>query len=420
MRKTRSIPHERPVPGIRANVRQFALQLVQVFFVGLTLGMTRTVVPAVAEEEFGLPRQSAGLIATFVIAFGVVKAVMNFLAGRASERLGRKRVLVVGWLIALPIPFMILFGPSWTWIVLAMILLGINQGLTWSMTITSKLDLTRDDQRGLANGLNEFFGYFAVAVAGVATAYLSARFGARTGLFVFGMATVIPALTMAALLVQETRPHDRAASSDDNNSINSDRDRAGSPSSRTFFAICQAGLIEKFTDAFVWIVVPIHLNSRGYDLPSIGWICGCYATVWGVSQLVTGPLSDRIGRRAPIGTGMFLCALGVAMMTAGTGMMWWTLSAALTGLGMGLLYPTLGAAVSDLAPPSLRGTKLGIYRFWRDLGYGVGAACLGAAIHVNGVAAFWLVTVSMTASAAVFVLLASETHRQRGAAKSHE
>ena len=400
--------------GIRANLAQYSLQLVQVFFVGLTLGMMRTVVPALAEQEFGLPKGAFGVLATFVIAFGIVKGVMNLIAGRMSETLGRKRVLVFGWLIALPIPFMIRFGESWNWIVAATILLGINQGLTWSMTLTSKLDLTRADQRGLTNGLNEFCGYFAVAIAGVLTGYLADSMGARAGLFVFGLAAIVPALLIALICVRDTR---RSADEDSREPNAIDRQISTTFESlrltwtdRRFFAVCQAGLVEKFVDALMWLAVPVYLTSRGIDVAHVGWIPGMYAAVWGTAQLFTGSLSDRIGRTIPVATGMIMCGVGVIAFPMVERETWWAACAALIGLGMALLYPNLGAAVSDLAPASWRGSALGVYRLWRDLGYAVGGLLLGIASsqveHQNLV--FTVVGVAMALSAIVFAFLFRE------------
>lgn len=399
--------------GIRANLGQFGHQLLQVFMVGLTVGMMRTVVPALAESEFGVPAQSFALLAAFVIAFGVVKGGMNFLAGHLSERLGRRRVLLIGWLVALPIPFMILHAPNWNWIVAATLLLGINQGLTWSMALTAKLDLTRPQQKGLVNGLNEFSGYLAVAVAGVITGYLATAMGPRQGLFVFGLTVIIAALALVLLGVRETRPWAESGSASP---------EQGAPSTgalflrmswgdKRLFAFCQAGLVEKFTDAIIWLFYPIFFLQQGLSLPQAAWVVGIYGTVWGASQLLTGPLSDRIGRRWPIIIGMWLCAVGVGITPLLDGLPAWSLAAALTGFGMALLYPTLGAAVADIAEPAWRGTALGIYRFWRDLGYAVGALALGLAAQLAGQleAGFWLVSASMLVSGVLVLWLGEET-----------
>lgn len=417
---------------------QYALQLLQVFFVGLTLGMMRTVIPAVAERDFGVRRGEIALIATFVIAFGLVKGVMNFVAGTMSETLGRKRVLVIGWVIALPIPWMIFHATNWWWIVTATVLLGVNQGLTWSMTLTSKLDLTRANRRGLTNGLNEFAGYSAVAIAGVVTAYLSDRLGARKGLLIFGCATIVPALLVAIIFVRETRASslslrprgsnesqpsaEGARRGEGADSIRESDGAQGSPPTltpnlsqrqrgKTFAALCQAGLFEKFIDALMWIVLPVHLVQRGIDLRDVGWVPGVYAMVWGCSQLLTGPLSDRLGRKPLIVGGMLLGAMGVALLPQSSNMPWWSACAVITGLGMGMLYPTLGAAVSDLADDATRGRMLGVYRFWRDLGYAIGAAALAMIAHFGGTtpAMFLTVAACVAASAMFTMILANET-----------
>lgn len=412
--------------GIRDNFAQFAHQVVQVFFVGLTLGMMRTVVPALSESEFGVPKGSFLLLTSFVVAFGVVKGALNFVAGRLSERIGRKTVLFWGWLSALPIPLMIWYAPTWDWIVAATVLLGVNQGFTWSMTQTSKLDLARGDQRGFAIGVNEFSGYVGVAVAGIITAYLAEHLGARLGLLVFGLAAVSAAGLATLLWVQETLPWARLEAAKHATSTGPKprypKNVSAQPTTWEMFtlmswrdrrlaALCQAGLVEKFVDAWMWVIYPVWLHQRGVTLPHIGWIVGSYGLVWGVSQFFTGRLSDRIGRMKPIVWGMLLCGGGVALMPLFPAEAWLAASAALTGLGMALLYPNLSAAVADIAHPDWRGSAIGIYRFWRDFGYGVGALLLGLAASYTGAleATFWLVAGSMVLSALVLWLLAEET-----------
>lgn len=415
--------------GIRANFVQFGHQLLQVFLVGLTLGMTRTVIPALAESEYGVARNSFMMLMAFVVAFGFVKGILNFVAGRWSERVGRKRVLLWGWATALPIPFIILYAPSWRWIVLATILLGINQGFTWSMTQTAKLDLTRPEQRGLTIGLNEFSGYFGVAVAGIITAYLATSLGPRQGLFVFGSISILAAGLLTLLWVKDTLPWAHAEGKKHTAGLSSEpqprypQNMPAKPTTwevftlmtwrdRRLFALCQAGLTEKFVDALIWVFYPVWLYQHGLTLASIGWVVGVYGLVWGLAQFFTGHLSDHIGRQKPIVLGMALCGIGVGLTLLGEGELWWSMTAALTGFGMALLYPNLSAAVADIAHPNWRGSAIGIYRFWRDLGYGVGALLLGATASLTGVieAGFWFTSVAMLLSAAIVWWVGEETH----------
>jgi MFS family permease len=403
--------------GIQPNLTQFVHQLVQVFLVGLTLGMMRTVIPALAESDFGVPKNSFLLLSAFVVAFGLVKGVMNFVAGRLSERIGRKHVLLLGWFFALPIPLMIWWAPSWNWIVAATVFLGINQGMTWSMTQTAKLDITQLHERGLTLGLNEFAGYVGVAFAGIATAYLAAQFGVRHALLVFGLSVIVLALVLTQYWIKDTLPWANVEAAR--------HTTEPEPSPRTFdifmrmswrdkrlMALSQAGLVEKFVDALVWVLYPVFLYQRGVSLPNVGWIIGVYGIVWGCSQLFTGRLSDRFGRHRFNVWGMWICGAGVALMVMGDGVAWWMACAATSGFGMALLYPNLSAAVADIAHPAWRGTAIGIYRFWRDLGYGIGALGLALTAHLTGQmeAAFWFVSLSMFASGAVLLGWGEETH----------
>ena len=388
--------------GIRANLGQFLQHLMQVLLVGLTIGMMRNVVPALAETEFGVPRGSF---------------------------MGRKRVLLLGWLVALPIPALIYLAPSWSWVVLATVLLGINQGLTWSMTQTAKLDFTRADQRGLVIGLNEFSGYVGVAIAGVATGYLASTLGPREGLLWFGMVVIGLATLLSWFAVTETLPWARdEVNRQPATGAPVHRPRypqavSEHPSTNEMFAlmswrdrrmaaICQAGLVEKFVDALVWVFWPVYLHQQGVSLPGIGWIVGIYGFTWGAAQLFTGRLSDRVGRHLLNAWGMWICGLGVALMPLGTGAWWWGASAAVAGLGMAMLYPNLSAAVADIAHPNWRASAIGIYRFWRDLGYGIGALGLGAAAALGGgiETAFWFVAVAMLLSGALLFHWGEETH----------
>jgi MFS family permease len=414
--------------GIRLNLGQFLHQLFQVLCVGLTIGMMRTVIPALAESEFGVPRNSFVLLTSFVIAFGFVKGILNFVAGRLSERIGRKLVLLIGWLAALPIPAMVLWAPSWDWIVGATVLLGVNQGLTWSMTQTSKLDITTPDQRGLAIGLNEFSGYIGVATAGIVTGYLASALGARQGVALFGIITVTVALALTLLWVRETLPwaHSEAkkhAAGLSGVSPRYPKNISDQPSTfevfalvtwrdRRFMAITQAGLVEKFVDALVWVFYPVFLYRHGVSLSNIGWVVGIYGFVWGGSQLFTGRMSDQWGRHRLNVCGMWICGIGVALMLVFDSVAGWSFSAGLSGFGMALLYPNLSAAVADIAHPNWRGSAIGTYRFWRDLGYGIGALGMGIAATWYGTieGGFWFVATTMFLSGAVLMIWGEETH----------
>lgn len=415
--------------GIRENLAQFGYQLLQVFLVGLTIGMFRTVVPALAEDEFGVAKGSFMMLTAFVVAFGFVKGTLNFVAGRWSEQIGRKKVLICGWLAAIPIPFMILFASSWGWIVAATILLGINQGLCWSMTQTSKMDITRADERGLTMGLNEFSGYVGVALAGILTSYMALAWGPRIGLLIFGSAVIGLALILAIFAVRETQDWAKAEAHQSlekpqnfqlaklpkdfpTHPTTAQMFRLMSWNDRRMAAFCQAGMVEKFVDALVWVFYPVFLYQRGFNLDAIGWIVGVYGFVWGGTQLLTGKLSDHIGRMKPIVWGMWICGLGVGMMLIKDGILWWSFSAGITGFGMALLYPNLGAAVADISHPNWRGSAIGIYRFWRDIGYGVGALGFGLVAHFTGAVTtgFWFVAIAMFLSGALVMLWGEETH----------
>lgn len=415
--------------GIRANLNQFVHQLIQVFLVGLTIGMMRTVVPALAETEFGVRQGSFMMLTAFVVAFGFVKGTLNFVAGRLSERLGRKTVLLLGWAAAIPIPFMILYAPTWDWIVAATVLLGVNQGLTWSMTQTAKIDITRTDQRGITMGLNEFSGYVGMAVAGIVTGYMATAYGPRHGLLIFGIVVIVVALVLAAVWVKETLSWAKAegarhaAGRSTGPRPRFPRNISDQPTTWEVFtlmswrdkrmaAFSQAGLVEKFVDALVWVFYPVFLYQQGLSLAGIGWVVGVYGFVWGGSQFFTGKLSDHVGRMKPIIWGMWICGAGVGLTLLGESVWWWSFSAAVTGFGMALLYPNLSAAVADIAHPNWRGSAIGVYRFWRDLGYGIGALALGVAANLGGAvsAGFWFVAVSMILSGFVVQLWGEETH----------
>ncbi len=400
--------------GIRTNRRQFSLHLVQIFLVGLTIGMTRIVIPVLAESEFGLADQAFFLLASFVVVFGVVKAAMNLFAGKLSETHGRKKILILGWLVALPIPFMLLYAPSWNWIILTTVLLGLNQGLCWSMALNSKLDLAKSSQKGLVNGVNEFVGYAAVGIAGLVTAYIATWFGAREGLFYFSLSVISLGLVLAKLTIVETLPwaklHHSQIPNDNKTSETKSLGqlfRLASLENKSLFVLNQAGLVEKFTDAIVWIFLPIYFISQGISLIESGAIISIYGIVWGGAQLITGPLSDKIGRKGLIVWGMWFCGVGIIAIPLTLSTTLWSLEAAFIGVGMAMLYPNLGAAVGDVSPPQYRASLMGVYRFWRDSGYAIGALVMGimAQWSQDLLMPFWFVGIAMFLSGLIVLLL---------------
>ena len=356
--------------GIRHNLPQFLHQLIQVLLVGMTIGMTRTVLPALAESEFGVPKGSFTLLVSFVVGFGLVKGTLNFVAGRLAESWGRRRVLLLGWLTAIPVPMLVYTAPSWNWIVAATLLLGMNQGFTWSMTQTSKLDLTRPEERGLSIGFNEFSGYAGVAIAGIITGYLASWLGPRSGLLDFGLLVIFSAILHTEFCIRETLPWakmEKPMLKADGATLRPRHPASMSQSpgtreifecvsfrDRRLFAICQAGLVEKFVDALIWILYPVFLLSKGVTLPGIGWIVGIYGFTWSAAQLLTGRLSDQLGRHRLNVAGMWICGCGVAMMLLVEDISGWCASAAVSGLGMAMLYPNLSAAVADISAPAWR------------------------------------------------------------------
>lgn len=378
--------NRRIVLGLRANWQQFTLLMVINAFVGAMVGLERTIVPLIAGADFGLASQTAAL--SFLVSFGIVKALANLFAGRASDRLGRKRILVAGWLAGLPVPVLIMFAPTWGWIVFANVLLGINQGLCWSTTVIMKIDLVGPQRRGLAMGLNEAAGYIAVSFSALLTGYLASAYGLRPVPFLPGVVFALAGLSLSTIFVRETRSYARleARQLAEQSAtpvhtaqpqsfaevllITSWRDRA-------LFAVSQAGLVNNLNDGLVWGLMPIYLTARGLPLTQVGLIAAVYPFVWGLSQLLTGALSDRSGRKPLIVSGMWVQAIGIGLFVFGQGFGMWMSGAVLLGLGTALVYPTLLAAVSDVAHPDWRASAVGVYRLWRDGGYAVGAILAG-------------------------------------------
>jgi len=400
--------------GLRANAAQFALLALDNVFVGMLIGSERTVVPLLGVQSFGV--SSMIVLLTFVVAFGVVKGPLNLVGGHLADRIGRRRILLLGWCLGLPVPWLLLWAPSWAWVVVANLLLGANQGFAWSMTVTSKIDLVGGKQRGLALGINEFSGYAGVAIASAATGMMAASYGLRPVPFVFAGLVAIAGLSIA-LFIRETRPFaqlehrqaDRPA-------------QTGSPGIGSVFAdvtwrnatlraCCQAGALNKFSDTAVWVLVPLAMAAQGFRVATIGAVAGLYALVWGVAQLGTGALSDRIGRKKPIVAGLMLDAIGLGLAATAHTLAAWFSAGITMGIGTALLYPVLLAAVSDVTPPMRRGASLGVYRLWRDGGYAIGGIVIGlVASRLNSKASFFTLAIVLFVSAALAAWWMRETH----------
>jgi MFS family permease len=383
-----------PRLGLRENLPQFTLLVVLNAFVGAMVGLERTVLPLLGEQEFGLSSKTA--ITSFIVSFGVTKAIINLGAARLSDRIGRKPILVAGWLFALPVPFLIIYAPAWWWIDLANVLLGANQAMAWSMTVIMKVDLAGPKRRGLALGLNEFAGYFAVGAMSWATGYIAAHYALRPQPFYLGIAIALVGLALSVFFVRETHGHAQLEAA------SAGRPTAATPrlgrifyttslGNASLFAVCQAGLVNNLNDGMSWGIYPLFFAAYGLGVERIGVVKAVYPAVWGILQVVTGPLSDRFGRKGLIAGGMVIQAGGIWLTVLVPAYPAWLMGAALQGLGTAMVYPTLLAAVTDYAHPAWRASSLGVYRFWRDLGYAVGALLsgviadllgFGAAIHV--------------------------------------
>ena len=400
--------------GLRENLGQFSLLVLVNAFVGAMVGMERSILPAIAEQEFHLVARTAVL--SFIVVFGLTKAITNYLAGRLSDRFGRRYVLIAGWWVAAPVPFLLMWAPSWNWILAANALLGISQGLTWSTTVIMKIDLAGPHKRGLAMGLNEFAGYFAVALSALATGYIAARHGLRPEPFYLGVAFVAIGLLLSIFAVRETSHHVALEAA-----THGATGSAAPPTQREIFwrtslgdrnlsSVSQAGLVNNLNDGMAWGLFPIVFAAASMDLARIGTLAALYPATWGIGQLFTGAWSDRIGRKWLIAWGMWVQALGIVGIAVGADFVVFASGAVLLGMGTAMVYPTLLAAIGDVAHPAWRASAVGVYRFWRDLGYAFGALLAGITADLFGLsAAMWLVAAMTFGSGLIVAFRMSET-----------
>jgi MFS family permease len=407
--------------GLRENWAQFSLLVLVNAFVGGMVGLERSILPAIATEEFGIAARTA--ILSFIIAFGVTKAASNYLAGRLADRFGRKHVLVAGWLVAIPVPFMLMEAPTWNWIIAANVLLGVSQGLTWSVTVIMKIDLAGPRQRGLAMGLNEFAGYFAVAGSALATAWIAAAYGLRPEPFYLGVAFVVLGLTLSVFAVRETHHHvaHESAMLASSERLPSQREVFWRTTftDRNLSSVSQAGLVNNLNDGMAWGLFPLLFAARQMSLEQIGVLAAIYPATWGIAQLGTGAWSDRIGRKWLIASGMWVQATGIAWVIISNGMAGFAIGAVLLGIGTAMVYPTLLAAIADVTHPAWRASSVGVYRLWRDLGYAFGALLSGLIADALGLSAAISVVAALTfASGVVVAIRMTETLPRASAASA--
>jgi MFS family permease len=404
--------------GLRENLAQFSLLVVVNAFVGAMVGIERTILPLLAEGEFHLAARFAAV--SFIVVFGVTKALTNYAAGRLSDRIGRREVLIAGWIVAMPVPFLLMWAPTWTWILVANAFLGVSQGLTWSKTVIMKIDLVGSARRGFAMGLNEFAGYGALAGAALLTGWIAARQGLRPDPFYPGVVFVVIGLALSLLFVRETHGHvalestvQKAASTP-----MSGRDVFWKTTlaDRNLSSVSQAGLVNNLNDGMVWGLFPLLFAAANLGLDRIGALTAIYPATWSIGQLATGALSDRMGRKWLIAGGMWVQALGIAAVIVSDGFAGFATGGVLLGMGTAMVYPTLLAAIGDVAAPAWRASSVGVYRMWRDLGYAVGAVLAGLTADAIGLTgAMWVVAAITCLSGVIVGVRMDETLQRRTA-----
>jgi MFS family permease len=415
MKSITPAPETVPALGLRQNLAQFSLLVLVTAFVGGMVGLERAILPLIAEREFGLVSKS--VILSFIVGFGFVKAFTNLAAGRFSDRIGRKGLLVAGWIVGLPVPFMLMWAPSWGWITVANLLLGINQGLCWSTTVIMKIDLVGPQRRGLAMGLNEFSGYLAVSLAALATGYIAAAYGLRPAPFYLGVGFVVLGLILSIFFVRETHGHARHEAKGQGGAVSVPFKEIFARTSYrdpNLFSCSQAGMVNNLNDGMAWGLFPLFFAAAHLSVERIAILAAAYPAVWGICQLFTGAISDHIGRKWMIACGMWVQAGGIALIAATRSFAPWLAGAVLLGVGTAMVYPTLLAAIGDVAHPSWRASAVGVYRLWRDAGYAFGALLAGVIADALGIVwAIAAVGVLTLASGLVVALRMSETLAER-------
>jgi MFS family permease len=421
--------------GLRANINQFSILVLVNAFVGAMIGLEQTVVPLIGKDEFGI--ESNALIVSFIASFGAIKAILNLFAGSMSDRWGRKRMLVLGWLFGIPVPFILLFAPDWNWIIFANVLLGINQGLAWSMTVNMKIDLVGKERRGLALGLNEFAGYVSVAVVGFVTGYIAAIYGLKPYPFFLGIVFALLGFIISWLIVKDTRnftlleikenQEEFAKTSDnqlDSHKKATANERFGnltfiqvfietSWKNRSLLSVSQAGLINNLIFGVSWGLFTLYFASLNISINDIGFLKALHPGVWGVLQLVTGSLSDKIGRKILIYPGMIIQGIGIwIVLLSVNSFIGNIVGMSFLGIGTALVYPTLLAAISDTAHPKWRATSLGVYRFWRDLGFVFGAIGVGFIADLSTTSLAIQLVAWIAVASGIFVLLVMKETRK--------
>jgi MFS family permease len=414
--------------GLGPNIIQFLILVLVNAFVGAMIGLEQTVVPLIGVEEFGI--QSNALVVSFIASFGLIKAILNLFAGKLSDKWTRKKVLILGWIFGIPVPIILLIAPDWNWVIVANVFLGINQGLAWSMTVNMKIDLVGKDKRGFALGFNEFSGYFSVAIVGIVTGYLASVYGLKPYPFYLGIVFAVLGLLISWLIVRDTKKftileiknheQDNPKQREDETRSNENTNDGSlsfvkvfietSWKNRSLLAISQAGLVNNLIFGVSWGLFTLYFSSYSLNTADIGILKALHPGIWGILQLATGLLSDRTGRKILILPGMFTQTIGIWVILYSNEYIGWIAGMSLLGIGTAMVYPTLLAAISDISHPNWRATSLGVYRFWRDIGFVFGAVGIGfIADMVNMFTAIQIVAWIGLASGIVVMLLMKET-----------